>query len=1053
MRTYMIHQGFGQLMRNNGVSGLGRRLARFGPVVLLSVNLYGQLPVIWDANGHYYQRVDQPGITWSAAKAAAASAVYAGLPGHLATITSVEENRFLTEHAMLGGGIGILINLHWIGGYQPPGSDEPAGGWTWVTGEPFQFNNWATGGNYYEPNNAPPGENCIIFNHSYNANGKHWNDAPDVFSPSAGYVIEYEGSVPNAPPMIVQSLQPQTTAVGMSMELSVAVVGSEPMAYEWWFNDTTRLTDGGRISGSKSRRLQIVNCQLSDAGVYSVRVTNPYGAASSQAALWVLLSPNPPQITSSLTATGLLGAPFSYQITASNDPLGFGAQGFPGPCTVDTTTGWIQGTPYSPGDYEITLSASNAFGTSWATLRLTVQNPPQIMSPATFQGKYLGETAVFQVQVYGTSPLAYQWSWNGTPLVDDGRISGATSNRLQITNCKLSDEGIYSVVVSNPGGQASSAAPLWILQSPDAPRITSSLTVTGMFGMDFVYQTTATGRQPISYGAAYLPPMLTIDPITGLISGLPWFNDTTEVDLYASNTVGTNTATLTVIVQQPPVILMPPMDQERYCMDMVYFQVMANGTPPLAYQWMFNGTNLSDGGRIYGSTSNVLVISNCKVQDAGSYAVVVTNLYGQATSPAANLKVKKIMPMLIWPPPAPIMYGTPLSSNQLNAVANMPGTFVYTPPAGTVLDVPTYLLRTVFTPLDTTNFATVSIRAMLYVSPAPLLIQADNQTRIYGAPNPLFTATVTGLKKQDPIYALCSCSAGQFSPVGTYPILAQVSDPKYRLKNYSLILTNGWLTITPAPLEVTLDRPQAGYLQTVNTPIEFMGHFTETGVGPQYQAHWTFASATLPETNVLGFIQGTTVSNQFQFAEPGVYGLKLTVIDQAGTSKTADTAGNLLAHFIVHDPDGEAVTGGGWISSPPGVHQEPADKEAQNKAEFGFVAHYLPGRSVPAGNTEFHYRTGDKQMNFKSEAYDWLVVSGAWAQFKGRGTLNGESDYRFILTAIDGKKNGDADDYFRIVIWKATNGEVLYDNQPGTDNNGPLNTNAILGGGSIVIHK
>jgi hypothetical protein len=43
-------------------------------------------------------------------------------------------------------------------------------------------------------------------------------------------------------------------------------------------------------------------------------------------------------------------------------------------------------------------------------------------------------------------------------------------------------------------------------------------------------------------------------------------------------------------------------------------------------------------------------------------------------------------------------------------------------------------------------------------------------------------------------------------------------------------------------------------------------------------------------------------------------------------------------------------------------------------------------------------------FNFHSETYDWLVVAGARAQFKGTGTINGTGNYDFLLTAIEGTK-------------------------------------------------
>ena len=93
---------------------------------------------------------------------------------------------------------------------------------------------------------------------------------------------------------------------------------------------------------------------------------------------------------------------------------------------------------------------------------------------------------------------------------------------------------------------------------------------------------------------------------------------------------------------------------------------------------------------------------------------------------------------------------------------------------------------------------------------------------------------------------------------------------------------------------------------------------------------------------------------------------------------------------------------------------------------------------MPDGNTEFQFKAGD--LNFKSTSYDWLVVAGTNAQFKGVGTINGEGTYKFMITADDASP-----DKFRIKIWYEVSGVeyVVYDN----------GSQQALGGGSIVIHK
>jgi len=151
--------------------------------------------------------------------------------------------------------------------------------------------------------------------------------------------------------------------------------------------------------------------------------------------------------------------------------------------------------------------------------------------------------------------------------------------------------------------------------------------------------------------------------------------------------------------------------------------------------------------------------------------------------------------------------------------------------------------------------------------------------------------------------------------------------------------------------------------------------------------------------------------------------------------------------IAIYDPNGGFVTGGGWVDSPAGAYL-PAPS-LTGKATFGFVSKYKKGQSAPDGNTEFQFHAGG--MNFKSSVYEWLVVSGAKAQFKGTGTINGSGNYGFMLTAIDGQLNGGGGtDKFRIKIWdKNNNDKVVYDNQILSSDTADPTT--LLGGGSINI--
>jgi len=166
------------------------------------------------STGHYYEFIYDYGISWSDSRASSDLASYYGLQGYLATITSEEENFFVTTEL---GGVG------WIGGSDYEGHDT----WKWVTGPESGTEYWegrypshstmpgsSINGMYSNWNNLEPNQHfgdsnpemwedyChMIYNSSVGPIGS-WNDLPDAgttgnFTPY-GYVVEY-GGMPNDP--------------------------------------------------------------------------------------------------------------------------------------------------------------------------------------------------------------------------------------------------------------------------------------------------------------------------------------------------------------------------------------------------------------------------------------------------------------------------------------------------------------------------------------------------------------------------------------------------------------------------------------------------------------------------------------------------------------------------------------------------------------------------------------------------------------------------------------------------------------------------------------
>jgi hypothetical protein len=180
------------------------------------------------------------------------------------------------------------------------------------------------------------------------------------------------------------------------------------------------------------------------------------------------------------------------------------------------------------------------------------------------------------------------------------------------------------------------------------------------------------------------------------------------------------------------------------------------------------------------------------------------------------------------------------------------------------------------------------------------------------------------------------------------------------------------------------------------------------------------------------------------YSSPGVYTVLSTVKNSCGLTSQA----NKYQYIVVYDPNGGFVTGGGWINSPAGAYRQ--DITVTGKAIFGFESRYLKGASVPSGNTEFKFQVAN--MNFRSTNYEWLVISGSRAQFKGTGTINGTGNYGFLLKAVDGDlSNTVSPDLFRIKIWDINNNAIVYDNQYSSTDDASITTQ--IAGGSILIHN
>jgi pectate lyase/pectin methylesterase-like acyl-CoA thioesterase len=278
------------------------------------------------------------------------------------------------------------------------------------------------------------------------------------------------------------------------------------------------------------------------------------------------------------------------------------------------------------------FTATNPAGVVASDVAAVVVNlaPPVITMQPRSQIILVGEPVTFTVVAGGSAPLAYQWRKNGAD------IAGATAPLFSIASLRFSDEGVYTVVVSNGAGSVvSDPATLVVSATPVPPSIiTQPTSITVVAGAQAQFTVNAEGSSPLSFqwrkdGVAIPGATAATYTIAGASA-----DDAGSYTVTVTNAAGSVTsdpATLTVIT--PPSIVTPPASQTVNAGATATFTVVASGTQPLTYQWRKNGANIPS------ATTDTLTFNNVQAADAAAYSVVVSNAAGSVTSPAATLTV------------------------------------------------------------------------------------------------------------------------------------------------------------------------------------------------------------------------------------------------------------------------------------------------------------------------------------------------------------------------------------------------------------------------------
>jgi uncharacterized delta-60 repeat protein len=297
-------------------------------------------------------------------------------------------------------------------------------------------------------------------------------------------------------------------------------------------------------------------------GLFIVTLTAANNTGTSQPQQLIInVAPadNTPVITSATSATGQVGVAFSYQITATNVPntsplpasTFLDAVGLPPGLAVNPSTGLIQGTPNTAGTFTTTLVGINPNGTG-PMRSLTITVSPAATAPV------IGGSLAVNAQA-GTA-FSYQIVASNNPTsygALDGPVWLGVNTATGVLGGTPTGPGTFSLrlTASNSGGTSNTAQLLLtVFAAPNTPVVNSGNVETGRVGQAFSYQITATNT-PTSYLASGMPPGLTLDAATGIISGTPTRSDTYLVKISAVNANGEgNPVTLTITIS-PSLVL------------------------------------------------------------------------------------------------------------------------------------------------------------------------------------------------------------------------------------------------------------------------------------------------------------------------------------------------------------------------------------------------------------------------------------------------------------------------------------------------------------------
>ena len=457
-------------------------------------------------------------------------------------------------------------------------------------------------------------------------------------------------------PVLVAQPRDQIVVTGDSATFAVPVIGATPMGYQWQFNGTS-------IQGAVASSLIVSNAQVASSGNYQVVITNLYGTTTSTVA--TLAVGIPPQLAAPPASQSVLvGVSAAFTVAATGTaPLTYQWL-FSGTNLLDNdhvAGSWTNSLHISgvltgdAGIYQVIVT--NLFGAVTSAVATL-----SVISDAYLVGSNGAAQALFNTgpQVVGiTYTIAAESAYleqdfhlirpDGGELPYPFYFTGPATFQPSTTHTWLWVwDGIDSIDVCGQwkmkvyaGGQLVATLPFLAVQPPAITAGPSN--VFAISGSNATFMVSTTGYGPLSYQWQLNGTNIPGAVASSLIVSNAQIASSGNYQVVITNLYGAATSGLaTLTVLSPPQILNQPASQAAGFGSGATFTVTATGTAPLGYQWLLNGTNLSDNGRIMGSHSINLTFTNVGATDAGDFQVLITNLYGSTTSFVAVLVIGSV---------------------------------------------------------------------------------------------------------------------------------------------------------------------------------------------------------------------------------------------------------------------------------------------------------------------------------------------------------------------------------------------------------------------------